>query len=435
MEKSSKFQIIILIVFGVAIVVGALLFGASASKPSSKNPLEGASIVIWGTLPKATYGQVISQLNVDQKTSATYIQMDPSVIESNFINSIASGNPPDLLVIPDDIAIRQSNYLLKTTYASYPVRLILDTFIPVADSYRDAEGIFALPIIVDPLILYYNRTLFANAGIPLPPKDWDEFLEDVKLLTKKNKNLDIEIAGGALGTYDNVNHAKDILAMMMMQRGDNIVGTNANGQIEVKLGRSTGANSKNSAEEALAYYTNFSNPTNADIYTWNGSFDQARNLFSAGQLAMYLGYTSELFNIQAKNPNLDFDVSTIPQIKNTSTFITLGHSYSIAVAKNSKNPASAYAVWNLLTNQQYVALTATKVNLSPARRDLLVTPPQVYYGPVFYRSALISRVWSDPNEIATNQIFRDMIGSINSGLSNIPNAISAASANLQLLIP
>jgi glycerol-3-phosphate dehydrogenase len=26
---------------------------------------------------------------------------------------------------------------------------------------------------------------------------------------------------------------------------------------------------------------------------------------------MYLGYTSELFNIQAKNPNLDFDVAII----------------------------------------------------------------------------------------------------------------------------
>lgn len=434
MKKTSKFQIILIGVFGVAIVVGALLFGSSASKPSTSNPLDGAKLVIWGTLPKATYGNVISQLNIDYKTSATYVQMDAKTIENSFINAIASGNPPDLLVIPDDIAIRQSNYLLKTPYATLPIRTILDTYIPVVDSYRDNEGVFGLPVLVDPIILYYNRTLFTNAGIPNPPKTWDEYTNDIKLLTKKNAKLDIEVSGGALGTYDNVNHAKDILSMMMMQRGDSIISRDADSNLRVTLGSVKGTSKTNAAEESLAYYTGFANPTNIDIYTWNGSYDQARNIFASGKLAMYIGYTSELFNLQSKNPNLDFDVAMIPQVVGSQAQVTLGHSYGVVVAKNSLNAANAYSVWNLLTNQNYVALASSEVNLSPSRRDLLVNMPSVYYGPIFYKSALISRIWNDPNENATSQIFRDMIGSVNSGLSNVTNAVGTASTNLQLLI-
>ena len=50
------------------------------------------------------------------------------------------------------------------------------------------------------------------------------------------------------------------------------------------------------------------------------------------------------------NPNLSFDVTSIPQIKETTNKRTYGEIYGIAVSNRSTNLATAFSVANVLSS-------------------------------------------------------------------------------------
>ena len=55
----------------------------------------------------------------------------------------------------------------------------------------------------------------------------------------------------------------------------------------------------------LKFYTDFADPLK-DVYSWNKSFSNSRDAFSAENLVFYLGYASELQSLINKNPNQNF---------------------------------------------------------------------------------------------------------------------------------
>jgi multiple sugar transport system substrate-binding protein len=59
-------------------------------------------------------------------------------------------------------------------------------FVPasLAMSGPDQNNLIAVPLISQPFVMVYNKTLFAKAGISSPPKTWDELVADGKKLTK-----------------------------------------------------------------------------------------------------------------------------------------------------------------------------------------------------------------------------------------------------------
>jgi hypothetical protein len=71
--------------------------------------------------------------------------------------------------------------------------------------------------------------------------------------------------------------------------------------------------------------------------------------------------------------------------------------------------------------------------LPPARRDILAVRPENPYQSVFYRSALISSVWLDPNQVETELIFKDLVESVTSGRERLSEAISRANLELDQL--
>ena len=53
----------------------------------------------------------------------------------------------------------------------------------------------ALPVLTDSYGLYYNKDMFAKAGISGPPKTMTELMADAKQLTVRGKNNSIDVAG------------------------------------------------------------------------------------------------------------------------------------------------------------------------------------------------------------------------------------------------
>jgi multiple sugar transport system substrate-binding protein len=293
------------------------------------------------------------------------------------------------------------------------------------------DGVIALPVTVDPLVLYYNKDLLSNNGISNPPKTWDELFTLNDKLTISSSDGTINQSMIALGTYENINNAKDILALFLIQSGNPIV-TKDNNKLVSVFGEQLGQN-KSPAESVLEFYSNFSNQSST-VYSWNRGLIKSKDMFTAGKLAFYIGRGSELFNIQSTNPNLSFDVTTILQTNGTNTRRTFASMNAIAISKTSTNPTLAMSTAMLFTDPEISKNIAIRLSLPPARRDLLAEIPRDPYLTIFYNSAIYGRTWLDPDSNATDTIFRDMVQNILSNKFDIGESVNRAQAQMTLLL-
>ncbi|MEK7152638.1 MAG: extracellular solute-binding protein, partial [Patescibacteria group bacterium] len=364
-----------------------------------------------------------------------YVVKNPQTFDTELVEAIAVGNGPDIIFLRDDSILKNKNKVLPIPYKSLPQQTFDATFVGEGGLYLDTEGVLGVPLTLDPLVLYYNTGMLDTAGIPTVPQYWDEVLLVAPNLTTRDASGTITRSTIAMGHYDNVPHAKDIIAMLIMQSGGQLVGRGPDGYVSALNQRPAGA-LLNPASEALTFYTEFANPLKA-AYSWNKAQPNAQDAFIAGSLAMYIGYASELFTIRNKNPNLGFKVAPIPQIRGAQGRLTFGRINALAVIKSSKNVSAAVSVVGLMTGKDASKVLTTALSLAPVRRDIIAErplPTDPTYATVFYNAALVARGWLDPDQIATNTIFRTMINNALSGADTAGSALSTAHEELDFLL-
>jgi ABC-type glycerol-3-phosphate transport system substrate-binding protein len=438
MGKMSVFQISIIVFFIVMAGLALLIFSGAInldSQQSSTGPK--GSIVMWGTYPHDKVSNVFDTYNQShQGYTVTYIEKAPNALDNELAEAIASGGGPDLVILRQDDILNNVNKLYLIPYTSIPERTFRDTYIQEGELYMMDKGIIGLPISVDPMIMYYNRDIFEGAGITVPPKTWTQFLGMVPNLTKRDDKGVITQSAIPFGIYSNLNHAKDILSLLLFQAGDPIVAAQGSKFLSV-LNQNPGGASVSPAQAVVDFFTQFADPSKT-TYSWNKSFNSGLNQFINGELAVYFGYASELPVIAAKNPNLNFDVAKIPQPDGAKTEITFGQMQAVAVVKASKNLATALSVANDISGASFSASLVGAVldsgPVAPARRDLLSSVPPSLYGPTLYSSAIISRGWLDPGSDGTNPIFQAMVDDVTRGATDSATSVNNAQSKLSLLL-
>lgn len=439
MGKISPFQIIIITVFVVLGVLAVLVFSGviNLDKTSQQTGAKGA-VTMWGTYKHDLLSRVIDSYNQKhQDYSLVYVEKNASTFDTDLTEAIASGEGPDLILLPQDGILRNQTKLFKIMYTSLPERTFRDTYIQEGELYMLPDGVIGLPLAVDPLIMYYNRNMFEAAGLTQAPKTWDALSAAVPSLTKKTANATITQSAIPFGVFSNLNHAKDILSLLLLQINNPIVLKRGSEFIPVLNQKSDPNASGTPAQAVLEFFTQFSDPLK-ETYTWNRSFGSARDQFINEQLAVYFGYASELPTIAAKNPNLNFDIAKIPQVANTRSEVTFGQMQAVAIVKASKNFNSAFIVASEITSHDMAdALINSLLEsapIAPARRDLFTKIPPNLYGPTLYNSAVIARGWYDPGDAITNPIFSDLVDNVIRGALNIGEAINQANSKLELVL-
>ena len=363
-----------------------------------------------------------------------YIEKDKDIFERTLIEALASGTGPDIALLPQDLVLRHSDKTYPIPYESMSARSFKDRFIEEGEVYLNESGILALPFIIDPMVMYWNRDLFSSSGLSSPPSFWDEFYTIAPLMTLKDDDSNITRSTISFGEFSNVTHAKDIISLLIMQAGNPII-------IEDSLSRS-GYRAVLSerfnyeiapTDSALRFYTEFSNPTK-ESYSWNRSLPSSLNMFTAGNLAVYFGYASELSEIKRKNPHLNFDVASVPQARDAIRKVTFGRMDGLAILKSSKNISAAFRAATLLSDAKFISALADEFSLPPVRRDLLAKKPVDAFRFLFYDAAIVSRGWLDPSPRDTEIIFKNMIERIVSREAKISTAVSSANGEMEKLL-
>lgn len=429
----SSFQTIVIIAFCAAFVIAIAVFSGIFSKKSAKTSSEPTGVVVvWGILPQEAMQVYADTFNSEGLGyTIQYAQHSADALVADLINALADGAPPDAIIFSSELFSQIKSKLYIIPYQAYSERLYRDTNIDGAQIFLTKGGVAAIPIVVDPLVVYYNKDLLAAQNFITPPSTWEDVSKTARFFTKKDQRNNILQSTIALGEGDNVMHSRDILSALFMQSGNAIVAYDPSTDVtHVTLSDGPSTAQSLPSANALSFYISFSDPTTS-VYSWNRSLPQSIDMFVAGRLVFYIGRASELFDIQSKNPNLNFDVVSLFEPQNATRFVTYGSYVAAGVLKNAPNFTAAYAFLSTLSKPDIVDAFSKKFSLPPVRRDLLQVLQENPYISVFFRSALSAYAWPDPNPVTTDRLFRDMITSVSGGKADAETGINNAAQKLQ----
>lgn len=419
------FQIVLMAVFGILALAALFLFSNFTGFQGGREAI--GDVRIWGTLPADEFERGLSRLqSADRRFSGVrYTQKPVASFSRDLADAIASGTGPDMIVITQEQLLSERAKLNTIPSSSISERVYRDNFLPITEVFLTSSGTYGIPFAIDPLILYYNRTTLQNAGIAEPPRSWEAVAGLALSLTSRADDGTIFRSAIALGEYRNVTNARGIVSLLLLQAGSPISNTTSGGQRAALLATAPGITGATSAESAIAFYTQFADPAKT-LYSWNRSMADSRQAFLAGDVAMYLGYASEIPLIKEANPNLDFDIASVPAPQTLSTKVTYATTYAFAIPKASRNASGAYEAAMAMAGSDYAPALANALSMAPALRSALKPPANDLYAPVYYPEALIARGWLSPEPSETDSIFGAMIENVTTGRRGVRDAIQGA---------
>ncbi len=424
------FQIATLAIFIFIGVAGVAFF--ATNKSSSSQDLYTAQV--WGVLPKSVIDESLSQYRIQgTDPKFDYKELAEETFEQELLVAIAEGRGPDAIIFPNSMFYGQSGRLVTIPNESISAKTFSDTYIDAGFQFAVQGGVKALPLITDPLMMYWNTSMFSAAGLLNPPRNWTELAQWTNKIARKKDNGNIERAYVALGEYTNVDYAKRILFTLLGQVGVQIGYYNPQ-MSAYSSGLITSAEDGGERTRSVfTYYTEFANPVKSS-YSWNRSFASSREAFLAGDLALYFGPGSEIEYMRSRNPNLTFRVAPVPQ-ENPDRKIVHGKTYALGFLVTSKNiNASIAELTKYLTTKEVSVALATAMNTAPARRDALSGSKAAQQDSnigAIYESAVYARDWMDPNPVATNAVLKTLVESITSGRQTLFEAIQEGSTRLE----
>src|SRR5581483_9089635 len=216
MKSMSTFQMIVIAICVVLTLLGVGIFAAFGGLLGSS---QTGPVVIWGTMDSEQVNKIIDALRAGDKSfqDVSYNQRDPATYGSDLINAIAAGKGPDLFMLTQEDLGTFSDKVSVIPYRSVSQSTFVNSYIDEASVFLTGSGAWALPLSIDPLVMYYNRDLLSTAGVAQPPVYWNDLLTIAPKITSLDASQNVRRSAVALGTWDNIAHAKAVLSTLIMQ--------------------------------------------------------------------------------------------------------------------------------------------------------------------------------------------------------------------------
>lgn len=362
--KTTPFQMTIIGLFGLAAFAAVGVLSGVIKLPKSAQENISGPVVVWGTIDQKSFQFTENSLKLSHKNiSFSYVQKSQVNFESLLSEAIASGKGPDIIIISQEQILRNKSKIAVQRIDAQTTLSYKNAYINGAELFITDEGLVAIPFAVNPLVMFYNDRLLTSAGFAKPPQFWDEMQSYVDVLTVKNDDKDIRRSAVALGTFENMEYPVDILSALILQTGNKIVDSvvRYDNQNNALTTYQSFFASNNSAQ-VFDFFNAFSNPQKK-LYSWNKSLPDDLEAFTSELTTFWFGYPTDESRIMAKNPNLNYKITSIPQIKNSKNRSTYGKIYGVAVLKSSPNRAAANIIQSALSRGVAQQITIADSNL------------------------------------------------------------------------
>jgi ABC-type glycerol-3-phosphate transport system substrate-binding protein len=432
--KMRPFQLGLLAFFAVLAVVALVLLSNYSPDRNSETAVFDGGITVWGTYDEGAMRRVMGEIAeiMPGFENVSYSQKDERTIDTELLTALAEDRAPDLVLAPASQLTKMRSKIQPIPPETFPVRDFKDAYVDAADVYLLSDGLYALPLALDPLIMFWNRDMFASKGIAEPPQTWEGIVDSiVPTFTERDSRRTIFTSAVAFGEAQNVKHMRSIMSALTLQSGSRMVVERGDGMYTVGLNDNLVDQGRPPLVAALQFYTDFSNP-NSPLYSWNRSLALDEQAFIAGDLALYFAPGSEAAVLARKNPNLNFDVAPLPQGAGATIRRTHADVIGFSVLRASRNKVGAYQAAQIMTSATYAGRFAEALAMTPVRRSLVGARDLDQYERVSYESALFARDWLSPGSDVVNEVFTTMIEDVTSNRSRPEAAVNDAVGRLKL---
>ncbi len=403
--KIPGFKILSLLVMVTLLAAGC---GGGGAKPQGP-----VTLTFWKTFEDSENMQVLIDMYQakNKNVQIVYTKKNIENYESDLLNALAAGTGPDIFSIHNSWLPKYMDKVVPADAKAFPFKEYKDAFVDVAvqDFTRDNK-IYAVPLTVDSLALYYNKDLMGTVGIATPPKTWSELSSHVQRLKKQDTTGYFSRSAVAAGTNSNINRAVDILYLYMLQRG--VIPYSADGtQPTFDQGIYKNGNYVNPAEDALDYYTSFASPLKSN-YNWNYRSDYSIDAFANGRVAYMYNYSYARATIIQKAPQLNFDVAPVPQPNLDDPAVNFANYWGEAVSKQSKNQAAAWDFLKFISSKEALDAYYAHTKYPSSRKDLIELQTQDPDIGVFASANLTAKAFYRPDQAKMDAIFGQTIDNI-----------------------
>lgn len=334
-SSSMPFKILKLLL-GAGIVIGIIFMVINFVLPKFFGGTKGniTTLVYWGLYEDlAQLAPIISDFEKNNPNiKIDYSKQDVKQYREKLITRSNNGNGPDIFRFHNSWVPMLGEFLLPIPSNTISKEDFVKSYYPVVVGDLIKNGaIYGIPLYIDTLNLYINNELFQAAGLN-PPTTWIEFVNHSRQLTVKDENNNIKTAGAAMGTSGNIDHAPDIISMLLVQNGVNLKDMSSN---------------LTSASDALNFYSSFAIPSSN---VWSNEQDSSLKMFASGSLAMYFGYSWDFFTIKSINPALSFNIYPVPTLPGRN--ITIASYWAEGVSSKSKHQKEALLFLKYLAQKE-----------------------------------------------------------------------------------
>lgn len=419
-----------IIIFGIlaviAITAALVIFGVIPGlRPSEER--QRVLLEVWGTFDdqRAFENAFAGYSKLRPNVEVRYRQFSPNTYETDLVNALAAGRGPDIFMfhntwLPKHIAKIAPAPLTQLPFADFQAlypRVIEQDFAPDGN-------IYALPLYLDTLALIYNKDIFDNKALAVPPKTWTETQQYIFKIKEINRAGIIKRAGAAIGGSEkSINRASDLLSAIMLQSG-----------VEMTNRDFSRATFAREGAPALTFYTQFANPKNPN-YTWNDNLHYSLDALAEGSVGMIFNYAYNLKTLREKNPFLRVGVAEMPQ-PSLSSRVDYPNYQGLSVAAASPTPDYAWdLVIYMTTRPEGIGGYLDYTRHPPALRSLInaLTASTDERG-VFARQALTARSWPQIDNNVVDRAFSGMIEDVNAGRADARRATELAENELTTLM-
>jgi multiple sugar transport system substrate-binding protein len=355
-----------------------------SKKGSAENPVKITAWVGWSasTHELKAFKRLVAEY--DARHPEVKVKVVGDIVDNKILAAIRSGNVPDVV----------STFTSSNTGSFCPTGAWIDlkpylerdnidmaSFTKTPLYYTQYKGTrCALPLLADTFGLYYNKDLFAKAGLTRPPRTMSELTAYAKRLTQRNPDGSLEVVGfdPASGFYDGAPNKVLRFASLfggkyMDAKGNSVLSTDPAWAKELTW------------QKGLVDWYGYDKLVR--FQAGLGDEFSASNAFEQGKLAMNEDGEWRVAFIANEHPELNYGTAPMPVDDAHPELYGSGHVNGtiVGIPKGVKHPDEAWAlVKYLTTNDHFLAQFSNAIRNVPTTHSSLASPeikPDPHFAP------------------------------------------------------
>jgi len=404
-----------LLLIGGVVIIALIVFifqFASKDDPGKVIGPPPEPIVVWGV-----FHEDPSLSGFDVGFPIQYKNFDIDVYEEALVSALAAGVGPDVYMIHNTWLPKFADKINPLNPGNVSILTIRDQFpFVVEQNFTAKDIVYALPLYIDTLAMYYSKPLFEKSNIVFPPKTWEALERDIPHLRRTDSSARITQAAATIGGSERtVNRMADIMSLLLLQNGVPIVDEGIGG---ARFASKEG-------EEVFNYYLQFSDPK-SENYTWNDDFLFSIDAFAEDRAAITFNYSHLRETLKKKQPFLRYEIRPMLQ-KEGGQETNYANYWGMTVSRQSSKAATAWEYIKAMSiNEGNAKRYVETYNRPPA---LLTLINQFINDPtwgVFARQALTARSWFQIDNNIVEEAFSNVVRTVLIGRDRLPKVLGEA---------